>query len=159
MTQVQYELGPQRRLLMRFESLQSDAGEVLIDDENRMFVEITPLEDQDLETIRAETQLCPLTEDWMMLATWRLAHFAKVWDQVGGSHIDSECIEVTPTSGELDAQKIYFDVSDWYLHYSQSREHNFGWVLIPLFHFSVYGDNHINKALRLRWKKIMKEGP
>ncbi|MCF8060220.1 MAG: hypothetical protein K9K67_13045 [Bacteriovoracaceae bacterium] len=153
-----YNLGPQGRLLLRLENLSELSGGVVIQDEKRMYFQVTPFANQDLTAIRNGVNLCPLTRNWMMLATWFNAHpfpgGTGAWNSPGGDYLESECITAEIPSEELSEDKIYFDVSDWFVQYNQSRGQNYGWVITSIETLVIYGDSHLNFAPKLIWQIV-----
>jgi hypothetical protein len=156
--EVRYTLSPRSRLLLRLENLGDLSGEVIISESKRMHFQLSPLATQDVDGLRAGVKLCPLLKNWMMLATWNQAHpfpgGSGSWATPGGDFLESECLTAEIPSEDLPRENIYFDVSDWFGYYNQSRASNFGWVLISDAAIEIYGDNHVSKAPRLIWNIV-----
>ncbi|MCO4792154.1 MAG: hypothetical protein KC493_00475 [Bacteriovoracaceae bacterium] len=159
--QLEYKLGTQERVLLRLENLGELSGSVVIDDTHRMMFEVTMKKLSEAALAKTSFKLCPLLKNWMMLATWTHSHpfpgGSGPWITPGGDFHESECIEVSTSTIESEPDVLKFDVSDWFVHYNQSRGQNFGWVLKSSSDgLDVYGDAHISKAPKLKWQEFIK---
>jgi hypothetical protein len=156
-----YEVGTQKRILLRLENLGELSGNVVIDDTHRMMFELNIVKAADVAAAKANFKLCPLLKNWMMLASWTHAHpfpgGSGPWGTPGGDFHQAECIETSQSLVDPDPSILKFDVSDWFVHYQQSRSSNFGWVLISeIDGINVYGDSHISKAPKLKWQEFIR---
>lgn len=153
-TQSSYELGPSSRLLLRLESLAQEGQGVILDDTHRMEFSLRPSSYPDGVILEDELELCPLTKNWMMLATWNSAHpfpgGTGSWQSPGGDYTQSDCLTPTKVGDEL-----VFDVTNWFQYYSQSRGVNFGWILKSHVVWEVYGDANMIHAPKLKWTKTI----
>lgn len=156
----EYELGTHQRLLLRLENLGELSGGVVIDDTHRMMFELT-LNGADPVAAESSLKLCPLLKNWMMLASWTHSHpfpgGSGPWATPGGDYHEAECIEAESPILESGLSVLKFDVSDWFVHYNQSRGQNFGWVLKSSTNFiSVFGDSHISHAPKIKWQEFIR---
>ncbi len=158
---AEYEVGTQKRLLLRLENLGELSGNVVIDDTHRMMFELSIVKSTDITAAKGNFKLCPLLKNWMMLANWTHAHpfpgGSGPWGIPGGDFHQAECLSISVALDDPDPSILKFDVSDWFVHYQQSRNSNFGWVLVSdVDGIQVYGDSHISKAPKLKWQEFIR---
>jgi hypothetical protein len=158
MLQTTYSLNSSNRLLLRFEELSKFKDKILVDDVNRVFVKLTVSDvlSSNIENLKAEITLCPLKTNWMMLATWFLAHpfpgNSKKWKVEGGDFEVSECF-VHEEDVDLIDNVLRFDVSSWFTHNIKSRSENYGFVVVSPLEVELYGDDHRVFAPQVNWKE------
>ncbi len=142
--QESYDLAPGRRLLLRFESF---AGhDVTLADDHRVMVQIGLANPQDSELATSSLRLCPLSSDWMMLATWEQAHpfsDAGAWGTQGGDFDPASCLtrsNATQNEAGEPAVEVLFDATRWYKDYPRGRNQNYGFVLIADRPITILGE-------------------
>jgi len=139
MLQPHYQLGANRRLLLRFESFDQHINEVSTAVGDKVEVEITLQEEPgviDLNTF----ELCPITRQWMMLATWWVPNpFQKShrWEN-GGGDIDRDLCAHPQLKSHTST--VTFDVTRWFTEFARSHHENFGFVLIAQKTIHVVGE-------------------
>jgi len=95
-SQTQYTIKSGQRLLVRFENLSRHVDSIKNSWDNELHLRIVPTQGTDAGTLKNFLKLCPLTKNWMMLATWYKAHpFNKqgVWFNPGGDFDSGSCIK------------------------------------------------------------------
>jgi len=95
-TQNQYTLKSGQRLLIRFENLSNHVESIKNSWDNELHLRLVPTSNTDAETLKGSIRLCPITKNWMMLATWYKAHpFNKQgnWNNPGGDYDAASCIK------------------------------------------------------------------
>lgn len=138
-TQASYALSPTSRLLLRFESFAEYVGSInadLVDIRMRVAVVDPPKLVDALGALR----LCPLIENWMMLATWTHAHpfGGGRWATPGGTHDEAGCVTAAAVPG--DTRALQFDLHQWFLDYARGRAANYGLLLIATAPVEILGD-------------------
>lgn len=158
-----YSLGIDARLLMRLDGMAALAENMIIDEAHRVLIQVAvPDEPQSDALGDTDLELCPLTKDWMMLATWYEPHpFGESWEMPGGDFIASNCVSVITEeemaqSGAVElspgeAVRFYFDISDWVTYSILPLEQNYGWVLKTDGDITVYGDSSNSYSPRVMW--------
>ncbi len=157
-TQSTYLISSSGRLLMRFENLGGKVGDISLGDNRKVEVQVT-LDSGENATAAATTlRLCPVTKNWMMLATWRTAYpmgTSGGWNKDGSDYETSEC--VTGTVSTPSAREAYttlrFDVTNWIVNTVKGRGINYGLVLLSEDEFSVRvrGDADASYSPRITW--------
>ena len=93
----------------------------------------------------------------MMLATWDKAHnlptSSNKWQNKGGDFEAADCVKADSSKPETEVDMLYFDVSDWYLHYVQSKGKNYGLMLKTSIPVTIYGDENSKKGPHFIWKE------
>ena len=145
--QGQYTINSSNRLLIRLESLQYRSSTSVITEEKRMYLVISSASFKDNRaTYEDRLEVCPLTRNWMMLATWRRASpfpgKETVWNNAGGDFATQDCIKADSSYPEPNPESFYFDISDWYIYYVKSRNNNYGLILKSSFEVTIYGDTN-----------------
>ena len=153
-TQKTYTLSIKQRLLLRLDKLEELSPDVIINEEKRMLLSITPVIKNSINN--TTIKICPLTKNWMMLSTWYLSNpFSrknKKWKKRGGDYIEEECIEQLIPTEDSDQNNIYFDISDWFTsRYYSAKTLNYGWVMIGLNGVEIYGDKSSTPP-QMTWK-------
>ena len=162
--QRSYRIGPEARLLMRFESLQSVAGKVQAN--KPVQIRVILLEGIDAGTARSQLTICPIRRDWNMLASWQRAHPWKGggWTTAGGDLETEDCAsaepqEAPPATGSSapcsDSSTLCFGLNSWFNNYVLQRDLNYGVALISKGEqsYQVYGDGSGAKAPRIYWQQ------
>jgi hypothetical protein len=150
MNQEKYEIGENRRLLLRFEQLKDHVSNILTDEGHPVELEVTLSRAEDAELARTELKLYPLTKSWMMRATWDYAHPffwpQGVWGHPGGDYRSDEEIAV----GTVTGSKLRFNVTSWFQSYPLQGM-NYGLVLTSGSSLELYGDGAQEGSPRLFW--------
>ncbi|MBX3019467.1 MAG: hypothetical protein KF767_16390 [Bdellovibrionaceae bacterium] len=161
-----YPVDERNRVLLRLSSLKPSSYQIL--DQQALLLKIET-KDADLAlAARPALKLCPLTKNWMMLATWSKAHPYKGggWGAAGGDFESSACLEPLPsnhTSIAKDAEasfcqgdtRLCFDLKPWFETYVRERQTDFGLILInesrtPLW---ILGDATL-QGPSLFWRRL-----
>jgi hypothetical protein len=148
--QARYELAPDRRLLLRYETLSESAKEVRTEGGRKVEVLLAPETASDLSAVQASVKICPLKRNWMMAATWRRAHpFSPegYWSTAGGDFDPGECI----SGSSATAGFVVFDATPWFLNYVRGRDQNFGLILVSDRNVAIAGDANGSFSPRIRW--------
>lgn len=93
--QDQYTIQKGQRLLVRFEALSTHVTDIKNSWDNQLHMRLVPTDGTDVETLRKSVKLCPVTKNWMMLATWYQAHpfnHEGKWNNPGGDFDSASCI-------------------------------------------------------------------
>lgn len=157
MNQSLYTLSSTSRLLVRLEGIDKRTGNAVVDQEKRMFMAISSSDfDENKETYSSKIEVCPISKNWMMLATWERAHpfptASGRWSQRGGDILEGECIRSDLTYKDPLSNTIYFDVSDWFIYYVKSRGENFGLMVKSSTVINLYGDADLTRGPRFIWQ-------
>ena len=152
MLQTSYSVSSQSRILLRLEDLLSKVTSVSLASGNTINVDVFVNNTSDGPAAQTAFSLCPLTKNWMMLATWFKAYpmgSTGIWQASGGDFDSSGCMKPVTLSGT----QVTFDVKTWFVNYVQGRGVNNGLVLIssstsPLV---VRGDSDPAYSPRIRW--------
>lgn len=153
--QERYALGPSRRLLLRFESLSDKVSEVVLTDGKGVEVDVGFATEAEASAARAHLRLCPITRNWMMLATWESAHpFSPEgrWNAAGGDVDETGC--ATPSAlaeGQAQGRTLTFEMSAWFVDYPQGRGQNYGLALLSDADLGVLGELSGSYSPRIRW--------
>jgi hypothetical protein len=136
-----YPVSRRSRLLLRLSSLKPSSYQIL--DQQVLLLKIEMKTAEIAAQARTAVKLCPVTKNWMMLATWSKAHPYKggAWGQTGGDFENSACLEPMPAnhaSITADAEadfckgdsKLCFDLKPWFEAYVRERQTDFGLILI-----------------------------
>jgi hypothetical protein len=152
MTQATYPISSTSRLLIRLEDFLAKVDEVSLASGNNVSTIITVENVADAAAAHAHFQVCPISKNWMMLATWRRAYpmgSDGTWNQAGGDYDASACIAVTSVSGS----DINFTVTPWFVNYVRGRSLNYGLVMISdsATAIVIKGDNDAYSSPRIEW--------
>jgi hypothetical protein len=152
-----YELDAETRLLLRLESF-TLWTDVVVHEGDQVWVQIALTADsmtgKGVDTLR----LCPLTKDWMMLATWYKAHpFSATgsWEKEGGDFDEPSCMKrANEAVDELNepVQVVRFDATRWYKDYPRGRGQNLGFVLLSEDKVKIRGEKSASYSPRLLFK-------
>lgn len=155
--QASYTIDSSHRLLLRFEDLSSKANSISLSSGRTVSLTITL---PSLATTQDATQaleLCPVTKNWMMLATWSRAHPMPTgeWSKDGGDFDSSTCVRATAPSMPAGStvQTLSFDVTSWVVNYVKGRNENYGLILMSSngANIPIIGDTDGNYSPRLNW--------
>ncbi|NDF15675.1 hypothetical protein EB061_10190, partial [bacterium] len=148
--QNHYTLSPTQRLLLRFESLSSKVAAIQVSGGKKVEFEVTPTDPAQLESAKASLSLCPLTQNWMMLATWENAHpFGNngQWSTAGGDYEPLGCVRAARTEGD----SLFFDITRWVIDYPRGRNENFGQLLLSDSNQQIFGEKSGSHSPRIHW--------
>jgi hypothetical protein len=156
MQQKEYTIGPNSRLLTRLEGMSERSGRAVVDGEKRMYMAVSSEEFvANKGTYEGQLEICPITKNWMMLATWNKAHpfptKGSKWSRAGGDLAQSDCVTADVSYPDQQEDTLYFDISDWYIYYVRSRGRNFGLMIKSSLDVKIYGDEDTIKAPRFIW--------
>jgi hypothetical protein len=152
MSQSTYELSRDSRLLLRLETLSEHAEKIRTMDGHSVKLIVTPkaTSDAEREQARSRLQLCALTRNWMMLATWKRGHpfdASGKWSVPGGDYDPAQCFSASLTTEGL----LSFTVTPWFLMEIRGRGRNFGFVLLATDSVTIAGDAAGPDAPRFEW--------
>lgn len=160
--QSHYEVGPEKRLLLRYENFSSHVHTVNLGADNSKKVWVQVAVESDPAEARARLELCPLVADWMMLATWRFAHpfgSAGRWQTAGSDYEAGGCVRAAPVPAQPDdsfkPDRIQFDMTQWFIDYPRGRGLNFGWVLKASDAVRVVGETSPGLSPRVLFEKYV----
>lgn len=157
--QEEYLLNDNNRLLVRLSKMGNRTARAVVNDENKMFFAISSEAFVTDKASYADTiEVCPITKNWMMLATWSQAHSlpgaSARWRSKGGDYSQRDCVkaDISYVGGEVDA--LYFDMTNWFLYYVQSRSKNFGLIIKSSTDVVIYGDDDSIRNPRFIWQTL-----
>lgn len=152
-TQERYELGPERRLLLRFERLKESEPRVSLGNGNKVELELTLSRPEDLTAAQGAFHVRSLNRTWMMRGTWEFAYPffwpQGRWIQAGGD-FDPVDQPLERLSGD---RKLVFDVTDWFRNYPRARQENFGLIVLSDQAIAIEGDLSAGGSPRVTWKE------
>ncbi len=154
--QDHYDISNERRLLLRFESLDAEVDKISVEGGKKVWVEINVYRDADIPIVLENLKLCPVTRSWMMLATWTHGHpFGKNgrWESEGGDYDLAGCL-----LGELkegSPHTLHFDATQWFINYPRARRENYGFLLISEKELSVQGEQAGTSAPKLAFDSYL----
>lgn len=152
----EYEVGPARRLLLKYKGLLSKVGEVKISTTERVKIELTLLDASDAELAKTALTLCPLSKKWMMLASWDSAfpYPSGRWNASGGDY-ESSCVSVS----EVKDRQVVFDATLWFENYPRGRGQDHGLILLATHELRIYGDSAAGDlSPRVHWVRKPQSG-
>lgn len=175
--QPTYSLATDQRLLLRFEKLNNFINQIRTGSKYRIYIGVTPLDDENSDRAIQTLRLCPLTRNWMILATWTQAvpgvGSPGDWATPGSDYDAENCVtgvltsslsknpnpqsspSPTPSSSpddEISANEISFDMTSWFLNNPKGRMgENYGFVLLAPQPVKVFGEKSSNHSPRIRW--------
>ncbi len=157
MKQDSYKLNSKARLLARLEKISDRSGRAVVNDEKRMYFAISSDSFIDNQSqYETNIQICPLTTNWMMLATWNQAHpfpdSNGKWKKKGGDYAEEDCVTADLSYPDGREDSLYFDVSDWYVYYVQSHKKNYGLVIKVDGEVEIFGEEDTLRAPRFIWQ-------
>ena len=152
MLQLTYGISSTSHLLLRLENLSSKVDQVSLSSGNKVLIKIALNELQDLTAAQSAFQICPLSKNWMMLATWSRAYpmgSSGRWQTSGGDFDATECVSVSST----DQKTLSFDVTSWFVNEVKGRGRNYGLVLISSSgsEIVIRGDYDVENSPRIQW--------
>ena len=164
--QSKYDLSPSSRLLIRFESLASYSAKIYLSDGHDIWMRVVMTRPEDVDTAIRDLRLCPLTRNWVMIATWRFAHpFDKSgkWGAEGGDYDNPSCVSAIKDPGTklpdettvYDGYAVYFKVTRWYKDFVVGRSQNLGHLLMNAGSTSltIFGDTSASYSPRIQWSE------
>ncbi|MEN9723234.1 MAG: hypothetical protein RJB38_1220 [Pseudomonadota bacterium] len=152
LSQPEYRLDTDSRLLLRLESLSQYNNTIRTTDGYSVQLIVTTKAETDAERdhARSHLQLCALTKNWMMLATWKRGHpfdSSGKWSKPGGDYDPDQCFSASiTTQGSLS-----FNVTPWFVMEVRGRGKNFGFVLLTSAPVTIGGDASGADAPRFEW--------
>lgn len=158
MQQNTYQLGPERRLLTRIEGMSERSERAVVNGVERMYLVVSSDAFVDERAIyETAIEICPITANWMMLATWDRAHPFPTsrgeWQSRGGDFSRTDCVTADTSYEDPREDALYFDVSDWYIFYVRSRNRNYGLMVKSDREVTVYGDEDSLRAPHFVWRE------
>ena len=147
-SQYSYDLGPQRRLLLRFESLLAESDQVRTDDGRKVELGIGIPDATQAALAQQKIKVCPILNEWSMFCTWSRAHEEGhgKWQNEGGDYDHAACLTGT-TQGDF----LVFDVTTWFIRDVRGRGRNLGLIVLSDADITVAGDVDQTLAPQLRW--------
>jgi hypothetical protein len=149
MQQPEYQLSQERRLLLRFNDLDSHVSKIKVGGENKVELQVTLAGDVDPVAGKEILEACPITRQWSMLATWNAVSPTGGWSRAGGDHDSAGCFK--PYKAE--DKTLYFDASRWFIDYPRGRKVNHGLMLKASSPITVVGDVSGSYSPRLKWNQ------
>jgi hypothetical protein len=155
--QATYRVDSSRRLLLRFESFSRKASEVVLTEKDGVEIQIGLLAGQDQDQAIASLKLCPILKNWMMLATWEMAHpfhSSGRWGNPGGDYDTSECMtaQAKPKEGAT-VIPLVFNVTPWFRNTVRGRGQDLGLVLVADRAWEIAGDQSTAYSPRISYRK------
>lgn len=169
--QQHYRVGPSRRLLIMYSSLNSHVGTINTSSGGNITLEINLSTPTNVNAALAALKICPITDKWMLLATWERAFPRRKWNSPGGDFDTEGCVAPSTTkpvvaSGGRDQGSqprpnalpatssdgtLYFDITTWYLNYPKGRGVNYGLILVSDSDLEIMGDRSGGRSPRIYW--------
>jgi|GEM_PF-6188305 len=158
----EYEIGPTSRLLMRLEDMVSKNDSIVTAPDKPITVRIylpsiwAPTGAlPDAEAAASVMQVCPITKNWMMHATWYRAFphsEAGDWTMPGGD-FDTACSKNPKVERDTMRSLVYlkFDVTQWFLDYPRGRGIDYGLVLRSDQTVRVFGETSPSASPRMTY--------
>ncbi len=149
--QAHYSISDTNRLLLRYEKLSDYFGKTV----SEIYFQLTLSDATDLSAATEVLEICPIIRDWMMLATWELAHPYSSegrWKNHGADFDGSGCIKGKVGQNaisELDKRTLLFDIKNWFRDYPQARSKNDGHIVISSKSLSILGETSSSHSPRL----------
>lgn len=146
--QTSYQVDEDQRLLLRLESLMSEVDKISVEGGKKVWLEVAVPTAEEASNAAADLELCPITRNWMMLATWIYAHpfGAGTWDQPGADLDEAGCMRGSvKDSGKV----IQFDATKWFVDYPRGRRENYGLALVAKDAVMVMGERGGSYSPRL----------
>ena len=155
--QKEYKIGPKRRLLLRREDLITRKSSLRVDAEHPVVLSVSLLDTAETTDALADLKLCWLQKNWMMLATWKLAHpfdSSGRWDSAGGDYAEETC--VSPTQDDTITERLNFDVSDHVQTRLIGLSEAYGWVLLnSVLKITIAGEKNASLFPRIKWSELV----
>lgn len=162
---LNYTIDPNHRLLFRLKKMKKEATTIL--EEHPVLVRIS-INDGQINQARSQLLLCPMTTQWMMLATWKFAHpfHHGEWRKSGGDFDFYSCvnaIEEKSTTLKNDLEKKFcenqdtlcFDTRTIINKYAKSRGFDFGFILINEHDLAINIEGDASsRAPEIFWRKL-----
>ena len=149
--QAEYEIHPKQILLLRYEKLGENYQAISTDNGKTIVLKLSVLVGQ--HTGRSPLEVCPVTRNWTMHATWQLAHpfgGKGIWNTPGGDFARSGCV-----TGNQKGRGVTFDVTRWYIDYARARRENLGLLLKSDSPVRISGELDGEGAPRLFFEKFV----
>jgi len=160
-----YSISNTSRLLIRFGKFLSDAGNILDEQPILLRLEVS---DADTTAALKDLQVCPITKNWMMYASWSKAHPYKNgnWDHPGGDIDFVDCFSGLDAADPAlknqeekdfcsDKKAICFNVLPYFKSFVQARNSDNGLAVVnqngPAV--NIYGKTTL-KGPVLFWRKL-----
>ncbi|MBC7385869.1 MAG: hypothetical protein H7301_06875 [Cryobacterium sp.] len=159
MTQSDYSISSSDRLLLRFEELGEKTDQISLTSGRKIELLMSLTEAEDGKNAVAHLKVCPLTKNWMMLATWSSAYpmgSSGDWSKDGGDFTESECVRPPALAAATDQPiLLHFDITRSFTSNVKGRGENFGFVLTsdqPVA-IHVLGDLNPSHSPRISWTR------
>lgn len=152
-----YEVGPERRLLMRFEKLADHVENIDTREGKKVMLEMSVQDVTQVPLAERSLRVCPISRNWMMLATWNRAHLFTngTWTNAGGDYDSDGCVGISIVrDAETPEKVVHFDVTNWYLNFPKGKSENFGLILIAFDSIKITGDTSGGFSPRLHFAKF-----
>ncbi|HEX4923932.1 MAG TPA: hypothetical protein VFV50_07595 [Bdellovibrionales bacterium] len=169
--QQHYRVGPSRRLLIMYSSLNSHVGTINTANGGKVTLELSLTIPADTDSALNAFKICPITDKWMLLATWERAFPRRKWNTPGGDFDLAGCVSPTSTKPAVSSASqnqstqpqataapaadpdgsLYFDITKWYLNYPKGRGVNYGLILVSTAELEIMGDRSGGRSPRIYW--------
>ncbi len=149
-SQLIYTINDNQQLLLRYETLKDYFKSISTDNGKKVEFQISLVKDTTEDLSRL--QLCPVTRNWTLHATWQRAHpfgASGVWTKEGGDYQPADC--VSPTK---DGVRLKYDLTSWYVNYARGPSQNLGLLLVSPTTVQIVGEKDATGAPRIffqRW--------
>lgn len=149
-----YEVAPNKHLLMRYEEMNEKAGGF---GSSKLYLQLTLVEENKVDAAKGSLKVCPVTRNWMLLATWELAHpFGPGgrWENKGGDFDAVGCVKgksyEKPQTKE-EERSLWFDLTQWFEDYPKARSMNYGLILLSDSPIQILGETSGTYSPRLNF--------
>lgn len=158
MKQNTYTLNSTSRLLIRLGGMKTHSSQAIVSNDKRMYLVIAASNfDTNWVDLQEKVEVCPITTNWMMLATWIKAHNLPTdsakWNNKGGDFSNDFCVKHDSSYSNPERDTLYFDVSDWYDFYIKSHGSNYGLILKSSVEVTIFGDEDSKQAPHFIWQE------
>jgi hypothetical protein len=148
--QSTYPVSNTHRLLLKYQK--TNSGVERPGYQRRVELWLSPT--QDVVGAQGALKVCPLSKNWMMVATWNYAHSFGGSDSFwsGGEFEFGDCVKAT----RVESGSLVFDVTEkWYRNWVRGRSKNFGMIVLgdDGYTYRVHGDISGGNAPRLIWSE------
>ncbi len=147
--QLIYTINDNQQLLLRYEKLKEYFGSISTDGGKKVEFQINLASDTTEDLSRL--QLCPVTRNWTMHATWQRAHpFGAdgVWSKEGGDYPLADCVSTVK-----EGLRLKYDMTSWYVNFARGQSQNLGLLLVSPVTIRIAGDNDPSSAPRIFFQK------
>ncbi len=160
-----YTIAPTSRLLLRFGAFLKSSDSILSEQPILLRLMIS---DTDVTAGIKNLQTCPILKNWMMYATWNLAHPRKHgnWGTPGGDIDFADCLTAlssddpalkNPEEKDFCAAKnaVCYNLNNFFANFVRARNMDFGLAVINQTQApaNIFGKSTMNGAV-LFWRKM-----